>query len=186
MSGPTVDRDGNGNGHGDDSGDGRPEIVVGLDDRRAAAEALRWAAEHAVRTGLPLRVVHAWQLSALGSAAFTAGTGVLLQAGTEDARARATRWVLDALGGDSAAVRWSLEIVEGPPGPVLVDRSAGARMLVMGTGEHTGIRRAVLGSISHYCLSHAAVPVVAVPVPAVAPAGAGGGHQGMSAPPPLL
>lgn len=180
MSEPAVDRTEN-----EHSGV-RAEIVVGLDDGAASAEALRWAAEHAALTGLPLRVVHAWQLSALGAAAFTAGTGVLLQAGTEDARARATRWVLDALGGDSAAVRWSLEIVEGPTGPVLVNRSAGARMLVLGTGEHTGLRRAVLGSISHYCLSHASVPVVAVPAPEAASAGAGGGEHGMTAPPPLL
>jgi nucleotide-binding universal stress UspA family protein len=162
-----------------------PEIVIGLDDGPASAEALRWAADQSRTTGLTLRVVHAWQLSALGPAAFTAGTGVLLQAGTEDARARATRWVLDALGGDSATVRWSLEIVEGPPGPVLVNRSSGARLLVLGTGEHTGLRRAVLGSISHYCVSHASVPVVAVPAPVATPAGRSGSHGGMSAPPPL-
>jgi nucleotide-binding universal stress UspA family protein len=34
---------------------------------------------------------------------------------------------------------------------------------VVGTQEHTGLRRAVAGSVSHYCLSHADVPVVAVP-----------------------
>lgn len=179
MNEPTVGR----NDHG--TSDDRIEIVVGLDDGPAAAAALRWAADHAGAAGLPLHVVHCWQLGNLGAAAFAAaGTGVLLQAGTEDARARATRWVLDALGGDSAAVRWSLEIVEGPPGPVLVNRSAGSRMLVIGTGEHTGLRRAVLGSISHYCLSHASVPVVAVPVPAVAGAVAGGGPpHGRSVPP---
>jgi nucleotide-binding universal stress UspA family protein len=36
-------------------------------------------------------------------------------------------------------------------------------VLVVGTREHTGLRRAVAGSVSHYCLSHAGVPVVAVP-----------------------
>lgn len=179
MSEPEVERTNPGN-------DVRPEIVVGLDAGRASATALRWAADQAGLTGVLLRVVHAWQLSNLGAAAFTAGSGVLLQAGTEDARARATRWVLDALGGDSAAVRWSLEIVEGPPGPVLVSCSAGARLLVLGTGEHTGLRRAVLGSISHYCLSHATVPVVAVPAPGAEVVGAGAGHTGMAAPPPLL
>jgi nucleotide-binding universal stress UspA family protein len=34
---------------------------------------------------------------------------------------------------------------------------------VVGTGEHTGVRRLLEGSVSHYCLSHAACPVVAVP-----------------------
>lgn len=180
MSEPATDRTGS------ESSGARAEIVVGLDDGRASAQALRWAADQAALTGLPLRVVHSWQLSALGAAAFTAGTGVLLQAGTEDARARATRWVLDALGGDSAAVRWSLEIVEGPPGPVLVNRSTGSRMLVLGTGEHTGLRRAVLGSVSHYCLSHASVPVVAVSASESDSAGAAGGQHGVTAPPPPL
>ena len=35
-------------------------------------------------------------------------------------------------------------------------------LLVVGTQEHVGLRRAVLGSVSHYCL-HARCPVVAVP-----------------------
>ena len=109
-----------------------------------------------------------------------------MQAATEDARARATRWVLDALGGDSARIRWTLDIVEGPPGPALVGRSRDAKVLVLGTREHTGLRRAVVGSVSHYCLSHAAPPVVAVPADIEPTATAGSGHGGMSAPPPLL
>ena len=36
-------------------------------------------------------------------------------------------------------------------------------LLVVGTKVHVGISRIVAGSISHYCLSHAQCPVVAVP-----------------------
>jgi nucleotide-binding universal stress UspA family protein len=161
-------------------------IAVGLDEGPASAAALRWAADHSRTTGLPLRVIHAWQLSALGAAAVTSGAGDYLQAATEDARARATRWVLDALGGDSAEIRWTLDIVEGPPGPALVGLSRNAKALVLGTREHTGLRRAVVGSVSHYCLSHAVPPVVAVPADLPTPAAAGSGHGGMTAPPPLL
>jgi nucleotide-binding universal stress UspA family protein len=167
------------------TGTERAFIAVGLDEGPASAAALRWAAEHSRSTGLPLRVIHAWQLSALGAAAVTSGAGDYMQAATEDARARATRWVLDALGGDSAEVRWTLDIVEGPPGPALVGRSRQAQALVLGTREHTGLRRAVVGSVSHYCLSHAVPPVVAVPAD-LEPAAAGSGHGGMAAPPPLL
>ena len=35
------------------------EIVVGLDGSRSARAALRWASDHARRTGLVLRAVHA-------------------------------------------------------------------------------------------------------------------------------
>jgi hypothetical protein len=57
---------------------------------------------------------------------------------------------------------------------------------VLGTREHTGLRRAVVGSVSHYCLSHAVPPVVAVPADLEPTAAAGSGHGGMTAPPPLL
>jgi nucleotide-binding universal stress UspA family protein len=153
----------------------KADIVVGLDGSPSAAAALRWAADHSRTTGLPLRVVHAWQQKALQSAA-APGSAPLWEASTADARARATQWVLDTLGGTAADVRWTLDIVEGPPGPVLAGRSRGARLLVLGTRGHTGLRRAVLGSVSHFCLSHAEPPVVAVPAreePPVAGTGTG-------------
>lgn len=143
-----------------------PEIVVGLDDSPASRAALVWAARQSKQTGVPLRVVHTWQMSALATAAIPSGIGDYWVAAAGDARAVATRWVLDTLGGDAAEIRWTLDIVEGPPGPVLVSRAASATLLVLGTREHTGLVRAVLGSVSHYCLSHAASPVVAVPVAA--------------------
>jgi hypothetical protein len=51
----------------------------------------------------------------------------------------------------------------GDPGRVLVAESADAVLLVIGTREHVGWGRILNGSISHYCLSHAVCPVVAVP-----------------------
>jgi nucleotide-binding universal stress UspA family protein len=144
----------------------RREIVVGVDDSPAAAAALRWAAEQAKLTGRPLRVVHAWQLSSFEQAA---GSTHYVEAALADTRARATHWVLDALGANASDVIWSLDIVEGGPGPALVERSRNANLLALGTREHTGLRRTVLGSVSHYCLSHAVAPVVAVPRPKEAP-----------------
>lgn len=142
------------------------EIVVGVDDGPAAAAAVRWAADQSRLTGLPLCVVHAWQLGPLESAALTSGAGVaeLLEAAGADARARATQWVRDALGSQGDRVLWRLEVVQGASGPALVAESRGAHLLVIGTQEHSGLRRAVLGSVSHYCLSHAQAPVVAIPV----------------------
>jgi nucleotide-binding universal stress UspA family protein len=137
------------------------EVVVGVDESPAAAAALTWAAGHAVETGRPLRVVHAWTTStraASGIARVHHG-----EAASADARARITRVVLATLGESTPQLRWTLDVQPGAPGPVLVERSRGALVLVVGTQEHTGLRRAVAGSVSHYCLSHAAVPVVAVP-----------------------
>jgi nucleotide-binding universal stress UspA family protein len=137
------------------------EVVVGVDESPAAAAALTWAAGHAVENGRPLRVVHAW------TASTRAVTGIARvhhrEAASADARARITRVVLATLGEDTPQLRWTLDVQPGAPGPVLVERSRGALILVVGTQEHTGLRRAVAGSVSHYCLSHAGVPVVAVP-----------------------
>ena len=137
------------------------EVVVGVDESPAAAAALAWAAGHAVENGRPLRVVHAWTTSA------RAASGIARvhhgEAASADARARITRVVLATLGEGTPQLRWTLDVQPGAPGPVLVERSRDALVLVVGTQEHTGLRRAVAGSVSHYCLSHAAVPVVAVP-----------------------
>jgi nucleotide-binding universal stress UspA family protein len=137
------------------------EVVVGVDESPAAAAALTWAAGHAVENGRPLRVVHAWTTST------RAMTGIARvhhrEAASADARARITRVVLATLGESAPQLRWTLDVQPGAPGPVLVERSRGALVLVVGTQEHTGLRRAVAGSVSHYCLSHADVPVVAVP-----------------------
>ena len=154
------------------SGGHKPgEIVVGVDGGPAAAAAVRWAAEQSRLTGLPLCVVHAWQMSAFEAAAMSSGSGAgeLLQAADANARARATKWVRDALGAPGNKLLWRLEIVEAGAGPALVAESRGAHLLVVGTQEHTGLRRAVLGSVSHYCLSHAEAPVVAVSVAHAAP-----------------
>jgi nucleotide-binding universal stress UspA family protein len=158
------------------------EIVVGIDGGPAAAAALRWAAEQAKITKRPLRVVHAWQLSSFEQAA---GSTQYVEAALTDARARATSWVLDALGPDASEARWSLDIVEGGPGPALVERSRYADLLALGTHEHTGFRR-ILGSVSHYCLSHAVTPVVAVPPPPKGPAQAAEAEPDMLSVGPLL
>ena len=58
---------------------------------------------------------------------------------------------------------WSLEFAKGKSGQILVDASRHSRLLVVGTGEHVGLGRILLGSTSHYCLGHASCPIVAVP-----------------------
>ena len=136
-----------------------PHIVVGLDESPQSVAALRWAATQAGRTGALLRLVHAWQLNASEMYA----VGALRESMTQDARERMMRLVTDTLGSTVEPGAWRLEVVEGPTGPTLVGLAEHADMLVLGTGEHTGLRRLVAGSVSHYCLSHAQCPVVAVP-----------------------
>jgi hypothetical protein len=84
------------------------ESVVTVGDSPAALDR---ALEQSSRTGVRLRIVHAWQLTAVPSGQADAS---FWAASAADARARATRWVLDALGDRAASVRWTLDIVELP------------------------------------------------------------------------
>jgi nucleotide-binding universal stress UspA family protein len=55
------------------------------------------------------------------------------------------------------------EVVGGKPAQALLERSAGARMLVVGSHHHNAVRRVLRGSISHASLYHADCPVAVVP-----------------------
>jgi nucleotide-binding universal stress UspA family protein len=136
------------------------EIVVGLNGSGGAALALRWAVQEARLRSASLRIVHAWQIRTQEYAAGVEFATMSEMAALE----QATGWITAALGTTGAP--GVLDILEGPAGPVLVARSHQAALLVVGTQGHSGLRRVVAGSISHYCISHAACPVVAVPGPA--------------------
>ena len=138
----------------------RAHVVVGVDDSRQSQAAVRWAAAHAALTGAELDIVHVWGLE---PSDMYGPTGDLRDAVLPDLRKRLVDMVTDAIGPATGPTKWTLEIIQGPPGPTLVQRASNADLLVVGTGEHAGVRRLVSGSVSHHCLSHAHGPVVAVP-----------------------
>jgi nucleotide-binding universal stress UspA family protein len=139
------------------------EIVVGLDLSPSASAALKWAAEQARATGQPLRAVHAVDVSPAYNMALGMGeVSVPMEPSAMDARYReAVTAVFESV---QPGLGWRLQFFSGEAGPVLVAESVRAALLVVGTKEHVGIGRLVSGSVSHYCLSHAQCPVVAVPV----------------------
>ncbi|HKN43988.1 MAG TPA: universal stress protein, partial [Propionibacteriaceae bacterium] len=141
------------------------EIVVGLDDSPSSKAALDWAAVQARSVGAVLRAVHVldWPYG-LSSAGFPAPANFkeLTREEVEDSYRRAITAVFDAV---SPSPDWILQFASGDAGQILVRQSDGARLLVLGTREYVGLGRLLTGSVSHYCLSHAACPVVAVPVP---------------------
>jgi nucleotide-binding universal stress UspA family protein len=61
------------------------------------------------------------------------------------------------------AVRVHTEVVRGKPASALLERSAGARLLVVGTHHHGTAHRMLHGSISHAAVYHAECPVAVVP-----------------------
>lgn len=147
-------------------------VVVGVNESPPSWAALHWAAKYAALTHAELRVVHVFVLEPTEMYGSTAG---LREEIRRDARVLMTELVTEILGPPSVDVSWRLAVEEGAPGRVLVDASRQAALLVLGTGEHAGVRRLVSGSVSHYCLSHAHGPVAAVPMGARP--SAGGHHE---------
>jgi nucleotide-binding universal stress UspA family protein len=138
------------------------KIVVGFDGSAMSAAALQWAAEYSSLSGAQLVAVHTWEMPSAEAYAGGGEHGYVTEPGL---RADAESWLAAAIGEGPERGTFQMEIVEGPAGPVLVSFAHDATLLVVGTREHTGLRRLVSGSVSHYCLSHATCPVVAVPGP---------------------
>ncbi len=144
------------------------EIVVGLDVSPASHAALAWAANQARTTGAELRAVHALLMP---SAMFAAvGTISMPTSGVgadkaEETYRNAVTAVWEMVQPEQS---WRLEFYNAEPSSLLVTESSHADLLVIGTREHVGWGRILNGSISHYCLSQARCPVVAVPPPATA------------------
>ena len=141
-------------------------IVVGLDESPSSRAALKWAAKHAKLTGSVLRAVHVldWPYGLDDADVATPGVaGRLLTHDQIEARyrGRITR-VFDEV---DPRPDWLMQFARGEVGPVLAHQAEHAELLVVGTREHVGLGRLLVGSVSHYCLSHAACPVVAVPAP---------------------
>jgi len=138
----------------------RAHVVVGVDDSPQSTAAVRWAATQAALTHADLDLVHVW---ALEPSDMYGATGEIRDAVLPDLRQRLVDMITAAIGPETGPAAWTLDIVQGAPGATLVRRARSTDLLVVGTGEHAGVRRLVSGSVSHYCLSHAHGPVVAVP-----------------------
>ena len=144
----------------DEQGPGS-EIVLGLDDSPSVLAALNWAADYARSAGLRLR--RARHLRAdVGDGVDARGSRYGLPGRTSEHGGGHREDAGDLPAGSSRS-GWVLEVERGSVGPLLVERSRQAAALVLGTRDHVGIERLLVGSVSHHCLSHAICPVVAVP-----------------------
>jgi len=137
-------------------------IVVGVDGSPAAQAALRWAIRHAQLTGDSVEAVIAWQFPVIGASYGWAGVAVTegmdLRAIAEKTLAQA----VDEAAGPDPAIAVEQRVVEGYPPSVLVEESANADLLVVGSRGHGTFTEALLGSVSQHCSHHARCPVVIV------------------------
>lgn len=143
----------------DESVERKERIVVGVDGSEASVKALEWAVNQAGLTGAKVEAVQAWEVPAMY------GTGMMVLPGGEEFDAGA-RKSLDASVSRALGDRRDVEVephtVSGHAAKVLIDMAQGADLLVVGSRGHGGFVGALVGSVSHYCVSHAECPVVVV------------------------
>jgi len=142
------------------------DIVVALDGSPSGQAALAWAATYARSTNARLQALHILSYGRGTPTVWAPGVGSMAYVISAESEERARLEVQDVFDAIDPEPGWKLYFIDGPVGHELVRQSAGARLLVVGTQEHTGLGRMLMGSVSHYCLSRAECPVVAVPAPA--------------------
>ena len=134
------------------------DIVVGVDGSPSAQAALRWALAQAKATGGRVQAVSAWEFPV------SAGWGVPLS--YEDLAASVgqalSEAVQEALGFDQPEVEVLESVMPGHPAQVLIDASAHAGLLVVGSRGHGSFAGTLLGSVSQHCAQHSRCPVVVV------------------------
>ncbi len=138
-------------------GEHEHRIVVGVDGSVPSKAALAWAVRQARLTGAAVEAIIAWE--------FPATFGYPLPRSDVDRQHLAARAVADAVAevsGPGEPVKISSKVAEGNAARVLVDASAGAELLVVGSRGHGGFVEALLGSVGQHCVHHASCPVVVI------------------------
>ena len=134
-------------------------VIVGVDGSPHADRALSWGCRRAESCGDVVRAVCAWSLSASGED-WTPQPGVKPE-GQRYAE-QILREAVERARIDHPAVNVETAVVEGNPGQVLVDMSADADLLVVGSRGRNEVSGLLLGSVSQHSVHHAHCPVTVV------------------------
>lgn len=144
------------------------EVVVGVDGSEASRRALDRGLRFGHAAGRVVRAVHVWQLPSPQTVGLDPGYLYDVAQATEDAEKAASELLEHeiqaalARRGGQGPVRVQAVSVEGVVGPTLVEQSAEAAVLVLGTRGHHRLV-GMLGSATSHALHHGRCPVVVVP-----------------------
>src|ERR1700728_5166588 len=130
-------------------------IVVGVDGSAESAAALRWACGEASLRGAEVHAVHVREAKCHSLASYAAAASP----SPEDDIEEMWRSVLQE-GGGAAPIR--TEVVDGLAPRMLLDRCAGADMLVLGTASDVPGSSRSAGPVIRACLRRAPCPVVVI------------------------
>jgi nucleotide-binding universal stress UspA family protein len=130
-------------------------VTVGVDGSESSIDALGWARRIAVVLDAEIDAVTAWH--------YPASDGLSYVGIDWDPSVDAAGILADALRaafGEDQPAGLRAVVTEGHPAKVLLDASADAEMLVVGSRGHGGFVGMLLGSVSSRCAEHAACPVL--------------------------
>jgi nucleotide-binding universal stress UspA family protein len=165
------------------------KIVVGVDASPGALRALAWAADEARLRLAALQVVYAYHAQALAAPLYfpsrealpgqAAAAGAMppeeemaenraQRAEFQEALRRRAEDLLEGLLGEVGEAVEGIDVQRSVvedrhPAEALVELSAGADMLVVGSRGRGGFSSLLLGSVSHAAVLHALCPVVVIP-----------------------
>lgn len=142
--------------------DNRP-IVVGVDGSPGSKAALAFALAEGLARDVTVEVVTTWLLGPAMEDIVTASSFEAEEAQAQETQDEAIAEVLATF---EEKPRISQVVLHNFSGRTLVDAAKSASMLVVGSGHKGVISRALLGSVSEFCVHHSSVPVVVVPDPA--------------------
>lgn len=135
-----------------------PGIIVGIDGSDTSFRALAQAARLGEALRLPVEGIAAWS--------YSTSMYDVYYAAPDWSPEKDARDVLDQAGasvfGDSAPDWYRSSTRRGRPAQVLIEASADAQMLVLGSRGHGGFVGLLLGSVSAACAAHAHCPVLIV------------------------
>jgi nucleotide-binding universal stress UspA family protein len=134
-------------------------VVVGVDGSAESVAALGWAGTFAAATGSRLRAVMAWHYPA---AVGPTPVGVAPAAITDEVRQHVNEALDKTVAEAAVGVDVEKQVGYGHPAQVLVDQSAAADLLVVGSHGHGAFTGMLVGSVSIHCVTHAHCPVVVV------------------------
>jgi len=141
----------------------RHRVVVGTDGSEHARHALRWAVKEAQLRNAHLSVVLVWSPPGAMSSLGPVTAPINFSEWEQSAKAALEADVADAVTTTGIAEPdLSAEVVQGHPTQALLDRAAGADLLVVGSRGRGGFRGLLLGSVSQQCATHSEVPVAVV------------------------
>jgi nucleotide-binding universal stress UspA family protein len=137
------------------------KVVVGLDD----SDTGRWALRAAVDAAAELDIDDVEAVVAFKLPEYWSELRVTVVPSVDEARAaalhRAQQAVADTLGGHPR-VPVRVVVVEGPADEALIQRSADAALLVVGSRSRSQLPGMLLGSVALHCVVHASCPVMVV------------------------